>query len=150
MDEILKIINANSSEIRISGNKPTEWIIKAESMLECKFPTSYKLFLEKWGVLRFDGNEYYGIVKDDFENSGIPDVVWFNMRRRFQDNFPKHLIIFKDNLDSSEYLCIDVSKIDDNGECPVVVWNNINKEIEQTLDANFGDILLEDLEESFG
>lgn len=150
MDKILKIINANIAEVRISGNKPEKWIIKAESMLECKFPMSYKFFLEKWGVLRFDGNEYYGIVKDDFENSGIPDVVWFNMRRRSQDNFPKHLVIFKDNLDSSEYLCLDVSKMDDNGECPVVVWDNINKEIEQTLDANFGDILLEDLEESFG
>lgn len=150
MDEILKIINANIADIRVSGSKPANWIIKAESMLECKLPKSYKFFLEKWGVLRFDGNEYYGIVKDDFENSGIPDVVWFNLRRRFQDNFPKNLIIFKDNLDSSEYLCLDVSKMDDDGECPVVVWDNVNKEIEQTLDANFGNILLEDLEESFG
>lgn len=149
MDEILKIINANITEIRVSGAKPREWITKAESILEFKLPRSYKFFLEKWGVLRFDGNEYYGIVKDDFENSGIPDFVWFNMRRRSRDNFPKHLIIFKDHLDGSEYLCLDVSKMDDNGECPVVVWDNINKKIDQTLDANFGDILLEDLEVSF-
>lgn len=150
MDELLKIVNANSEAIRISGNKPPEWISKAESILECKLPVSYKMFLEKWGVLRFDGKEYYGIVKDDFENSGIPDVVWFNMRRRSQDNFPKHLIIFKDHSDGAEYLCLDVSKMDDNVECPVVVWDAITKKIDQRLDANFGEILLEDLEESFG
>lgn len=148
MENLIDAFSSFEEELDFTGQVSAEWINKGEELLGIKFPKSYRFFLENWGEVNFDGKEYYGVFREDFENSGIPDVVWVNLNERKSD-FPNNLIVFKQN-NGVEYYCFDVSKTDEDGECPIVIWDNINKEIEQTLDMTFAEFLLEDLEESFG
>ncbi len=145
--DLEKAFSEFGEELSYTGKIPDEWILKAEALLKFKFPVSYRYFLSNWGEVSFAGKEYYGIFKEDFENSGIPDVVWYNLKKQ-KDNFPKDIIVFRQD-DGVVYYCLGVSRLNKKRECPIVVWDNIAKEISEVLEMNFGEFLLDDLAESF-
>ena len=80
-----------------------ELVEKVENLLEVKFPNTYKQYLCDFGALTFGATEIYGIVNDDFVNSGIPDVVWITLKNRKEFNLPKHLIQIYSLGDGTEF-----------------------------------------------
>lgn len=133
-------------DVFVAGGRP-ELIEKAETFLDVKLPESFKVYLSRWGNISIGAIEFYGLTKNDnFVDACIPNFAWFTARKRETINLPKHLIVFQ-SINDVEYLCLDVSTLT-NGECPIVVWDNIEKEITDSFQITFLDFLLEELKEN--
>lgn len=124
----------------------TEELVKqAEEKLGLSFPTLYKNFLLNYGAGNFGSEEIYGILKDDFEHSGIPDAVWFTLKQRKEINLPHNLIIIY-HTGGEEMFCLDVSKITESNESPIVTYAiGIDPEYQtyEIVAKDFGEFLLQ-------
>ena len=76
----VRLIN-NSGEGDFAGPKPDALIEKAEGALNLKFPPTYRRFLKEFGD-DVGGEEFYGIISDEFENSTIPNGIWLTLIER--------------------------------------------------------------------
>lgn len=104
------------------GPKESALINKAEQALGCSFPPSYKEFLLKLGCGDIGGFEVYGVVGEDFVNSGIPDAVWVTLKERSDAGLAtQFVLIAEDGMGS--YFALDTSQRRSDGECPVVLWD---------------------------
>tara|TARA_B000000532_G_C18752986_1_gene356229 strand:+ start:164 stop:718 length:555 start_codon:yes stop_codon:yes gene_type:complete len=108
------------------GDIPEELILKAENVLNLKFPPTYRQFLKKYGYCGFFGAEIYGIAKDaishggQFEPSHGPDGIGETLGEREQFQLPeKYIIVGAPGYGPLD--AIDTSKPDEHGECPVVM-----------------------------
>jgi hypothetical protein len=119
-----------------SGDKPEAFIVKAEEALNVKLPMSYKFFLKKMGCGNIYGLEIYGIVSDDFINSGIPDGIWLTLSNR-EDGFPHKLVTVAEDGMGGSY-ALDTSKLVAE-ECPVILCDVFGNIIETF--AGFGSFL---------
>ena len=75
-ERAISLIEENGDITDDIGGCSLKLIETAEEKLSLKFPTSYKEFLMKFGALSFGAEEIYGIVKEDFENSRVPDAIY--------------------------------------------------------------------------
>ena len=62
--DALELLKAHTGE-NISDGEPESSIADAEAKLGIKFPSSYRLFLEKLGYAEIHGDEIYSIYEDD-------------------------------------------------------------------------------------
>ncbi|WP_084187251.1 SMI1/KNR4 family protein [Andreprevotia chitinilytica] len=145
-EEIDRILEEHADFVDSSGEKPLSLIDEAQRYLGVVFPPSYVEFLMRWGTLDFGPNEYYGVIDQDFDNSGVPDAVWFTMTERVGRGFPPHLIVVR-NIDGDEYHCLDTTNYDADGECPVVVWDCPSHGVSRKKADRFSQYLLQDLKD---
>jgi len=117
----LELIKANGDKSDFVGPQPERRTALAEATLELLFPRTYREFLLKLGAGDIAGLEFYGVLHDDFENSGIPDAVWVTLKRRRKSGAPSAYIFVSDTGDGGEY-AIDTSQVNDAGDSPVVEW----------------------------
>lgn len=120
-NEAVKLINQYSINIYINKCKNIEFIKDAENYLNIKLPDSYKNFLEIYGFLSFGGQEIYGLIDNDFINSEVLDAFWLTMDFRKEFDLPHHIILISDIGDGS-YYALDLTQMNDEQECPVVIW----------------------------
>lgn len=116
--------------------------------LSITIPVSYKAFLSNLGYFSKAGFEVYGIVDEDYIDSSIPDVIWFNLSNRKEFNQPNHILCISDIGDGS-YYALDLSQMNDQCECPVVVWPVGGYDATPTLEIvapSFGDWFKEMIE----
>ena len=99
IEDVIKFLE-ESSNGNFDGAKSEDLIEKAELFLEVKFPKEYKDFLRKLGCGDINGKEIYGIISDKFENSSIPNMVWFTASSRKEFSISKNLIFI---ASSDEY-----------------------------------------------
>ena len=112
--------NCNLYTCRNSSVKTTH-VSKAETYLDIKFSETYKQFLLSYGFLYFGYRRIYGIIDDNFINSEVPDMVWLTEKSRKDFDLPHHIIPISDIGDGSDY-ALDLSQMNSEQECPVVVW----------------------------
>ncbi|MFC4775750.1 SMI1/KNR4 family protein [Paenibacillus sp. GCM10023252] len=127
-----------------NGGVPEEIVVKAEKLLGLKFPESYRDFLLQFGVGNFGFIEIYGIINDDFYNSGVPDAVWYTLQEREEVNFPLNLIVIHDTS-GGELFCLDTSQ----PNAPVVTYHigyDIEVQTYEVIANDFGEFLLERVE----
>ena len=139
-----KIIEENESIGDFVGGISDNIIRDAEELLGLKFPTSYKMFLNNYGAGNFGSEEIYGIINGEFENSGIPDAVWFTIKQRRELKISNSLIVIY-FTGGEEYFCLDTSKINNDMECPVVsyiIGDEVTENELETIFNNFSDFLL--------
>lgn len=117
----VELIKVNSHLADFAGQQPATRIARAECVLDLKFPRTYKEFLARFGCGGFHGLEFFGVVKDDFENSCVPDAVWLTLDLRKTADMPRSYILVADTGDGGFY-AIDTSQHDSGGECPVIEW----------------------------
>ncbi|CAO4846590.1 MAG: hypothetical protein CNLJKLNK_01355 [Holosporales bacterium] len=108
------------------GPKKETTIEFAQKKIEIFFPNSYHEFLLEKGSGSFGSLEIYGIVRDEkFENTdytgSIPNIFWITIHYRKNFNLPHHIILISDVGDGS-YYALDLSQMNDEQECPVVIW----------------------------
>tara|TARA_B100000989_G_scaffold223398_1_gene170909 strand:+ start:175 stop:729 length:555 start_codon:yes stop_codon:yes gene_type:complete len=108
-----------------------DFIKDSEKMLNLKVPTTYLLFLKRYGCYGFFGRDFFGIVPCLFkEKKGYEDLVSlydaFNitLEKRQQSQLPNKYIIVG-NPGYGPLDAIDTSKPDEHGECPVVMIQGI-------------------------
>lgn len=144
-EEAKKIIGLHSDLDDFVGNISDENIAKAEKELNVTFSKSYRQFLKDFGAGNFGAEEIYGILSGDFDNSGIPDAIWFTKKQRCEMALAPNLVIIY-FTGGSEYFCLDVNQMNDEGECPVVVCvvgtDTIDKKLE-IIAEDFGDFFLD-------
>lgn len=124
MCDIAKIKDRLKSAI-LAGGVGEEAILEAELLLGVRFPPSYRTFLSQFGAALCGGFEIAGLF-DVSGGDGEPplwsSVVTYTLQKRRGSSglFPtEYLAISDDGGDYTFYL--DTSRVDVNGECPVVV-----------------------------
>ena len=55
----------------------------------------------------------------DFENSSVPDAIWYTLTERRETNLPSNLLVIYDT-GSDEFFCLDFNQYDYKGEPRVV------------------------------
>jgi len=124
----------------------TEDIVKkAEDFLDIIFPESYRAFLLKYGCGGIEGLEIYGICDSDFINSAIPDGIWLTSKVRTEIGINNSLIIIADSMEG--YYVLDTSRMNSQGECPVIDWNAGLDSINNAgiMANSFGEFLFKEL-----
>lgn len=119
MKDIMKLIELlkNSEKGDFEGEKSDELIQKAESFLETNIPENYKLFLKNLGCGDINGKEIYGIVRDEFVDSSVPNMVWFTKKMRDEFSAPKKYLFIASS--DELYYVLDTEKEQD-GDAPVL------------------------------
>lgn len=140
IDHLLKDLGAF-----VAGGQSEEMVSAAETKLGVFFPPSFREYLLKWGNVSCEGYEYYGLTRnDDFDNGSTPNCVWFTLKKRHDVGLPHSLVVFR-NINDEEYICIDTDRHLGNVERRVVIWDNVDRMVSQTLAINFADYLREEL-----
>ncbi|MGX7024623.1 SMI1/KNR4 family protein [Vagococcus hydrophili] len=67
------------------------------------------------GTITFNSIEIYGVFREDFENSGVPDVVWVTLNERELVNIPTHLVVLY-NTGMGEMYCLNYKDLNNNNE----------------------------------
>lgn len=101
-------------------------IAAAEKRLGVCFPPDYRQFLGHFNGGEFRFARMYRITA---RGAGFFDLFeWMaNMSNYFPAFRNRELLLFGDDY-SRNYHCFDLTKVDKNGECPVVYWNGLLSE----------------------
>ena len=140
-----KIILKNRDLADFDGKKSNKFIKKAELILGLKFTGLYLDFLQTFGAGNFGSEEVFGIIDDDFENSSIPDAIWYTLTLRKSVNLPSNFLVIYDT-ESDDVFCLDFNSTDVKGEPKVVAFDPGYPLEDQPLELiadDFGDFLLE-------
>lgn len=113
------IIDAHPEAQNFAGPVPFEEVWVAENQLGVTFPSSYREFLQRYGAGAFGGQPIYGL---GVSAEGLPHIVWATEALRASDDFfPGDLVVIQDTGEG-DILCLATSRMNDDGECPVVQW----------------------------
>ncbi|EAC2786797.1 TPA: SMI1/KNR4 family protein [Listeria monocytogenes] len=143
------VIEENDYLVDDFGGASDTIIEKAQVVLNVNFPEDYKAFLADFGALTFGSIEIYGVFKEDFENSGIPDTVWSTMNERKLVDMPKHLTILY-NTGMGELFCLNFADLNSYNEPKITSYYPGFPEKSQqneVLYDNFGEFLLDMIQE---
>src|SRR5262249_38608518 len=109
------------------------------------FPPSYRMFLLRLGAGDAGGNEFYGVIDDDFLDSAIPDGVWLTLRGRKDYGLPNSMVVVYE-LGNGEMFVIDTSQARVDGEAPVLAGMPVGlaeSEDGEVVAEDFGTFFLE-------
>lgn len=123
------------------GKCPNYIIDLAERTLGVTYPKDYRDFVSNFGAGNFGSSEIYGVFREDFSNSGVPDSVWLTLLERKDIDFPEHLVIIH-VLGNGELFCFDYNRLNLNGE-PMIVSFTPNRNDYELVYDSFGDFLLD-------
>ena len=127
------------------GGCNEELINLAGGKLGLNFTGLYFDYLKTFGAGNFGAQEIYGIIGSDFENSSVPDAIWFTLTERREINLPNNLLVIYDT-GSDEIFCLDYNQLDDNGEPRVVSFVpgvDLESQTYEIIANDFGDFLLD-------
>jgi SUKH superfamily protein len=115
----------------------------AEAMLGVRFPATYRAFLLELGAGGIDGDEIYGVIADNSEASGIPDVVWATMSYR-RDLGLEHDGIAIGYDGGEGFMVLDLGRRAPDDTAPVVRWSpELILEASEVIASDFADYLEE-------
>lgn len=133
------IITTHKSKSRFAGLRSEELIRKAEDVLNIRFPPIYRQFLLDYGAGNFGSAEFFGVIDEDFENSSVPDGVWYTLIERKEASLPDDLIVVGET-GTGELYCLDLAK----NEGPVVIIDpGSNTSSREIIASDFGSFLLD-------
>ncbi|MBO0451876.1 SMI1/KNR4 family protein [Enterococcus sp. MJM16] len=151
-DKAKRIIQENDYLVDDFGGAQKNSIEKAQKILGVEFPEDYKLFLADFGALTFGSIEIYGVCKEDFADSGIPDTVWATLNERELIQMPKQLIILY-NSGMGELYCMNFNELNKENEPQITsYYPGFSEEAQRNeiLYDNFGSFLLDMVMEEIG
>src|SRR5260370_37232531 len=61
------------------GPRSESLVSTAEQFLSIKFPPDYRRFLLEFGAGSFGSFEILGVIRENFENSKVPNGIWYTM-----------------------------------------------------------------------
>ncbi|EJJ0661731.1 SMI1/KNR4 family protein [Cronobacter sakazakii] len=147
-DELDKLISESGEDAQGSGSAADEKIRLYEQELEVQFPYTYKLFLEKYGTLSFNGESFYGISKLGLGAQSAPDVRYTTLKARELGDIDNNMVLIK----SSGYgplFSIDLS-VHKNGEAVVIKTDLSFKRdgSKKIVARSFAEFLINEVKES--
>ncbi|EPC8954018.1 SMI1/KNR4 family protein [Cronobacter sakazakii] len=147
-NELDKLISESGEDAQGSGPAADEKIRLYEQELEVQFPYTYKLFLEKYGTLLFNGESFYGISKLGLGAQSAPDVRYTTLKARELGDIDNNMVLIK----SSGYgplFSIDLS-VHKNGEAVVIKTDLSFKRdgSKKIVARSFAEFLINEVKES--
>ncbi|EKK5222635.1 SMI1/KNR4 family protein [Cronobacter sakazakii] len=147
-NELDKLISESGEDAQGSGPAADEKIRLYEQELEVQFPYTYKLFLEKYGTLSFNGESFYGISKLGLGAQSAPDVRYTTLKARELGDIDDNMVLIK----SSGYgplFSIDLS-VHKNGEAVVIKTDLSFKRdgSKKIVARSFAEFLINEVKES--
>jgi hypothetical protein len=146
------LLEQNSEISDFVGRIAEETVRKAENKIGITFPPLYREFVLNYGAGNFGSEEIYGILKDDFDNSGIPDAVWFTLKQREEIDLPRNLVIIY-HTGGEEMFCIDVSQKNEFNESPIVSYSiglDPEHQKNELIARDFGEFFLQRVKSELG
>lgn len=149
LDQVNELMLQSGEDFHSSGSATSELIESYQNILGNKFPESYRLFLEKYGTLSFNGESFYGISKSGLSATSIPDVKYATEDARKLGDIDENMIKIK----SSGYgpsFSIDTSTLGKQGEAVIVETELSFKGCaeKKVIADSFGRFLLAEIEQS--
>jgi len=141
-EEALRLIAENEDQADFVGPRDAALVDKAERTLGIEFPPSYRRFLLELGAGNFGAFEIYGVIDEDWDESSVPDGIWYTLNERAESDLPRHLLIIAAAGDGPLY-CLRLGK---EKEPPVIYYSPGLEEEEQDAEIaaeSFGAFLLE-------
>lgn len=137
---------SESDQCQIAGPVTDGDIDAAEAALGVTFPPSYRKFLRTFGGIAIP--EHLGVVHDFVGVKAAAgddgdDVVHRTLRARAERKLGNHLVVVGIGAQQREWFCLDVSREDDNGEAPVVMYDARDNALDQQFYDDFGQMLQE-------
>jgi hypothetical protein len=137
------IINTNPSRSRFVGSRPESLVEKAEQALGVRFSQTYRAFLLEFGAGSFGSAEFFGVIDEDWNESSIPDGVWYTLNERAENNLPSNLVVIGDT-GTGEFFVLDLI----HPEGPVFVVDPSDPiGTREAVAPDFGTFLLERVRE---
>ena len=145
VDEALRLVADRPDRSFFAGERPPALLAAAERALGLSFPPSYRAFLRRLGAGNVGASELYGVIDDNFTDSAVPDGIWMTLRGREAWGLPRSMVVvYGDGFGG--YFVLDTAKTDEDGECPVLVWQPGRSERSEELEfiaPDFGSFFLE-------
>ncbi|WP_243015124.1 SMI1/KNR4 family protein [Brevibacillus borstelensis] len=141
----LELMNRNKNMCYFAGARTEELICLAEEAIGYKFSPIYRDFIKKFGAGNFGSQEVYGVIDEDFENSSVPDAIWYTLTEREEINLPQNLLVIYDS-GGEEQFCLDFSNLNERNEPKVVSFipgQPLTAQKYETVAEDFGDFLLD-------
>jgi len=136
-ERLKQIVEANPDFVDVGSAASADVIAKAEAYLGVSFPESLKLFFSTWGTLAVGPHEYYGIVGNHFEDSKIPDGVWFTAVKRDLLGLPFNFFVLFNN-EGDELHCVDLETEE------VKSWDTVQKDVVSVKSTNLFDYIADE------
>jgi len=76
IDSAIRMMENSGEEILSTGGASDTLIEQAEVTLGVKFPADYKYFLQKYGSLSFESEEFYGLTHLGLKAKSIPCTLF--------------------------------------------------------------------------
>lgn len=140
-----KLMESSGEEIEVIGGGSKELISAAEVFLGVTFPDDYRYFLEKFGALSFEAEEFYGITKSGLKAKSVPSVIFATMAARDRGDISNSMI----NVKSSGYgpsFCIDTSGNGDSAPVVEVGLSFKRDGVKVQVAKSFGEFFLNEIE----
>lgn len=144
-DKAMALMEGNQEKGYFAGPRSAELIKLAENRLGLQFSGMYRNFLESYGAGNFGSQEIYGIISSDFENSSVPDAIWYTLTERKEVELPPNLLVIYDT-GAGELFCLDFSQSNKDNEPAVVSFVpgvSLEKQSYEKIADDFGDFLLD-------
>jgi len=129
-----------SSSADFVGERHERLICAAENALGIRFPELYRRFVSEFGAGDIGGNEFYGVLSEDFVHSSVPDAVWKTLELRQRTGSSNQYIVIHEFGDGT-YCAIDTSRHSTDGDVPIVLLS-INGDYLEDIAVDFGEFLL--------
>lgn len=115
-------------------------ILRAETYLDVRFPSDYRIFLGMFGAGSVGSSEIYGLTNSDFEAAGIPNMVWCTLQDR-KRGLASNLIRIGDGGLTSPYILLS----DCFSRSPVVscIFTGNEFNVVESISESFGQYLLD-------
>jgi antitoxin YobK len=123
-DEIFQRIENDSISHYTKGTTLAQ-ITLVQETLGILFPKSYIAFMRKFGGGTFRFAQMHSINKVTDDNGAEFLEIFEQASQNISIVAAKKLIPFADDY-SGDYYCFDISRMQDDGECPVVLWLDEN------------------------
>jgi hypothetical protein len=145
VERALELVREREDEGTFAGPRG-DLLPAAEEALGHPLPPTYRRFIEELGAGDIAGLETYGVIDTDFEDSSVPDAIWFTLTERRDNDLPEGLVIVAQEI-AGFYATLDTRGVGPGGEAPVVAWFQ-GPETADRLAEDFGAYFLERLEEA--
>lgn len=144
--EAKDIMLRNTGRAHFAGPRPARLLDKAEQVLGIRFPASYRAFLLDFGAGSFGSFEIYGIIGEDFENSSVPDAIWFTLTERREVDLPADMLVIGD-AGTGELYCLRTLPSDREGAVVLIDPGAFSTDsIGQQVAQDFGYFILENVQ----
>jgi hypothetical protein len=166
VERVRRRLAEHESPFAILGPTSEARISAAEEALGCTFPPSYRDFLRTFGGIAIP--PHLGVVHDFVgvaalapsgaegalnghadqgadhradQSFGV-DVVGHTLRARAERHLAEHLVVVGIGAQHQEWFCLDLSRQqDDDGECPVLLFDARDNAVDQIFYQDFGEML---------